>query len=53
MKNLWSIIVLMSMFSFNLQAQNSLGEIMGKVFEKSETEEPAFGATFWVTHSGA
>lgn len=53
MRNLWSIIVLMSMFSFNLQAQNSLGEIMGKVFEKSDTEEPAFGATVWVTHSGA
>lgn len=42
--------VLLSLGSF---AQGSFGEIVGKIFEKSEGENPAYDATVWVEHAGA
>ena len=35
------------------QSQGTFGEIMGKMYEKSSGDEPAYGATVWVMHSGA
>lgn len=53
MKKLMSLVCFISILSWGAQAQNTMGEIMGKVFERSETEEPAIGATVWVMRSGA
>lgn len=53
MKKLMSLVCFISILSWGAQAQNTMGEIMGKVFERSETELPAIGATVWVTRSGA
>lgn len=42
--------ILLSLGSF---AQGSFGEIMGKMYEKSDSENPAYDATVWVEHAGA
>lgn len=41
------------LITFATTAQGSYGEIIGRIFEKSNTEEPAFGATIWVMNNGA
>lgn len=51
MKNL--ILVLFVFGITNLFGQGAYGEIMGKIFEKSDSDLPAFGATVWVEFSGA
>jgi hypothetical protein len=51
MKNL--ILALMICWIANTHAQGSFGEIIGKIFEKSDSDLPAFGATVWVEFSGA
>ncbi len=53
MKKLMSLLSLMCILNWSVQAQSNMGEIMGKVFEKSDTEDPAIGATVWVMRSGA
>lgn len=47
MKKQILVFLLMVLGGYTL-AQGNFGEIVGKVFEKSETEEPAYGAVVWV-----
>lgn len=50
-KNLFSVgILFFASFSFG---QGSMGDVMGTVFEKSDTKEPAFMAKVWVENGAA
>lgn len=53
MKNGIKLTIAGVIFSIASFAQGSFGEIVGKVFEKSDSENPAYDATIWVEYSGA
>lgn len=53
MKNEIKLTIVGMLFCLGSFAQGSFGEIVGKMFEKSDNENPAYDATVWVEHAGA
>lgn len=53
MKKVWLWSVLFFLGSWTLNAQGSYGEIVGKIFEKSDNDIPAFGAKVWVSYGSS
>ena len=53
MKNGIKLTIAGFLLSLGSLAQGSLGEIVGKMYEKSDSENPAYDATVWVEHAGA
>ncbi len=53
MKKVWLWFLLLMFGSWTANGQGNFGEIVGKMFEKSDSDIPAFGAKVWVSHGSS